>query len=109
MRQTLQERYKEIAERYGETIVTDEDQKKRDFMYFHPNREFGGKMEDLKLKKVDDGTFIDNGYRWLTTICLTIYHLYIKLDIGRFKTKGFLVRRGLPASLWSGSNLTGLS
>ena len=63
MRQTLQERYKEIAERYGETIVTDEDQKKRDFMYFHPNREFGGKMEDLKLKKVDDGTFIDNGYR----------------------------------------------
>jgi hypothetical protein len=21
-------------------------------------------LESLKLKKVDDGTFIDNGYRW---------------------------------------------
>jgi len=25
LRQTLQERYKEMAERYGDTIVTDED------------------------------------------------------------------------------------
>jgi hypothetical protein len=52
-----------MAERYGETIVTDEDKKKREYMYFHPNREFSGKLESLKLKKVDDGTFIDNGYR----------------------------------------------
>jgi hypothetical protein len=28
-----------------------------------PNREFSGHMEDRKLKKIDDGTFIDNGYR----------------------------------------------
>jgi hypothetical protein len=52
-----------MAERYGDTIITDEDQKKRDYMYFHPNREFSGKLESLKLKKVDDGTYIDNGYR----------------------------------------------
>lgn len=32
-------------------------------MYFHPNREFSGQQEDWKLKKVDDGNFIDNGYR----------------------------------------------
>jgi hypothetical protein len=44
-------------------VITDEDRKKRDYMYFHPNREFSGKMESLKLKKVDDGTFVDNGYR----------------------------------------------
>ena len=59
----VQDHYKEVAERHGETILTDEDKKKRDYMYFHPNREFSGKYESLKLKKVDDGTFIDNGYR----------------------------------------------
>ena len=32
-------------------------------MYLEPNREFSGRMEDHKLKRVDDGTFIDNGYR----------------------------------------------
>ncbi len=63
LRSQLQERYKEMSERYGDTIVTDEDRKKREYMYFHPNREFSGKLESLKLKKVDDGTFIDNGYR----------------------------------------------
>lgn len=63
LRIMLEERYKEIAERYGDRIVTEEDQKRRDYMYFEPNREFSGKMESLKLKKVDDGTFIDNGYR----------------------------------------------
>jgi hypothetical protein len=35
----------------------------RKYSYFHPNREFSGKYEDQKWKKVDDGTFIDNGYR----------------------------------------------
>ena len=63
MRQALHERYKEIEERYGDTIITEEDEKKREYMYFHPNREFSGKLESLKLKKVDDGNFIDNGYR----------------------------------------------
>jgi hypothetical protein len=43
--------------------LTEDEKKKRDYMYFHPNREFSGKLESLKLKKVDDGTFIDNGYR----------------------------------------------
>ncbi len=63
LRNILTERYRDIASTYGDTIVTDDDQKKRDYMYFHPNREFSGKLESLKLKKVDDGTFIDNGYR----------------------------------------------
>lgn len=35
----------------------------REYCYFHPNREFSGKQEHEKFKKVDDGTFIDNGYR----------------------------------------------
>ena len=35
----------------------------REYSYFHPNREYSGNFEDQKLKKVDDGTFIDNGYR----------------------------------------------
>ena len=43
-------------------------------MYFHPNREFSGKLESLKLKKVDDGTYIDNGYRW-------VYYYYLKEQI----------------------------
>ena len=63
LKNALQERYQEIAERHGEREVTEEEKKKRSYMYFHPNREFSGKLESLKLKKVDDGTFIDNGYR----------------------------------------------
>lgn len=63
LRNALHERYKDIAERHGDTIISDEDVKRRSYMYFHPNREFSGKLESLKLKKVDDGTFIDNGYR----------------------------------------------
>jgi hypothetical protein len=35
----------------------------REYSYFLPNREFSGKNENEKLKKVDDGTFVDNGYR----------------------------------------------
>jgi hypothetical protein len=52
-----------MADKYGEKIVTEDDKKRREYQYFRPNREFSGKMEDLKLKKIDDGTFIDNGYR----------------------------------------------
>jgi hypothetical protein len=44
-------------------MVLEEDRKRRAYSYFHPNREFSGKIEDLKLKKIDDGTFSDNGYR----------------------------------------------
>jgi len=36
---------------------------KRKYSYYEPNREFTGKREDLKLKRIDDGTFVDNGYR----------------------------------------------
>ena len=39
------------------------DKKIRAYSYYEANREFSGNMEDQKLKKVDDGTFIDNGYR----------------------------------------------
>ncbi len=35
----------------------------REYSYFSPNREFSGKFENEKMKKVDDGTFTDNGYR----------------------------------------------
>ena len=63
LRQILEERFRDIASKQGDFVITDEDRKKRDYMYFHPNREFSGKMESLKLKKVDDGTFVDNGYR----------------------------------------------
>ena len=35
----------------------------REYSYYHPNRDFENKVEDTKLKRVDDGTFIDNGYR----------------------------------------------
>ena len=35
----------------------------RKYSYFYPNREFSGDWEAVKLKKIDDGTFTDNGYR----------------------------------------------
>jgi len=41
----------------------EKDKKIRKYMYYEPNREFSGLWEDQKLKKVDDGTFTDNGYR----------------------------------------------
>lgn len=44
-------------------LVTERDKLMREYSYFEPNREFSGKQEDQKWKKVDDGTFIDNGYR----------------------------------------------
>lgn len=63
MKVMVTEVFKEVAESTGEVFNTEEEKKKRAYMYFHPNREFSGKFESLKLKKVDDGTFIDNGYR----------------------------------------------
>jgi len=44
--------------------VDEEQDKLRKYSYFMPNREFSGNMEDRKFKKIDDGTFTDNGYRW---------------------------------------------
>lgn len=41
----------------------EEDRLQREYSYFYPNREFTGKYENEKFKKVDDGTFVDNGYR----------------------------------------------
>ena len=35
----------------------------RQFMDYYPNREFSGRLEQFKMRRVDDGTFIDNGYR----------------------------------------------
>ena len=43
--------------------TTHEQRLQREYSYYYPNREYSGKMEDVKLKKVDDGTFVDNGYR----------------------------------------------
>lgn len=55
--------FREYLKRYSDGDVMVEDDLKRKYSYFHPNREFEGKNEGYKLKKVDDGTFIDNGYR----------------------------------------------
>jgi len=41
----------------------EEKELQRKYSFYEPNREFTGKREDLKLKKIDDGTFTDNGYR----------------------------------------------
>ena len=54
---------KEILEFKQVAFGYKEDTKKRAYSYYDANREFSGKFEDLKLKKVDDGTFVDNGYR----------------------------------------------
>lgn len=54
---------KQIYEAKGEMYITEEMVKQRKYSYYRPNREFSGNFESAKLKKVDDGTFIDNGYR----------------------------------------------
>lgn len=65
MQQAVKERedYKQIAEfkqlGWTDPIAALE----REYSYFHPNREFSGKQEIQKFKKLDDGTFVDNGYR----------------------------------------------
>ena len=43
--------------------IDKEAQKRRAYSPYHPNREFEGNKEHMKLKKIDDGTFVDNGYR----------------------------------------------
>lgn len=53
----------EIMEFKGVAHVDEESQLKRKYSYLVPNREYSGKKEDQKLKRVDDGTFVDNGYR----------------------------------------------
>jgi hypothetical protein len=65
MQQAVKERedYKQIAE-FKQLAWTDPIAAlEREYSYFHPNREFSGKQEIEKFKKVDDGTFVDNGYR----------------------------------------------
>lgn len=59
----IEVRYQEIMDKYGDKFVHSDDIKRRQYSYFMPNREFSGHMENMKLKKADDGTFIDNGYR----------------------------------------------
>ena len=54
---------REIMEFKGTDHVDEEQKLQRKYSYYEPNREFTGKREDLKLKKIDDGTFVDNGYR----------------------------------------------
>ena len=46
--------------------------KKRDFQYYYPNRDYGDHLEHLTLKKVDNGEYWDNGYKWIR-ICLYVF------------------------------------
>lgn len=54
---------KEIMDFKGVEFNDEESMLQRKYSYYEPNREFTGKREDLKLKRIDDGTFVDNGYR----------------------------------------------
>ena len=63
MKKLQQDTIKEIFRQNGEFYETEEDKLKREYQYYRPNREFSDKRENMKLKKVDDGNFIDNGYR----------------------------------------------
>lgn len=45
------------------TYISEEMKLQREYSYYFPNREFSGTMEEQKLKRIDDGTFVDNGYR----------------------------------------------
>ena len=56
---------REMLEFKGVEFKDSEAALQRKYSYYEPNREFTGKREDLKLKKIDDGTFVDNGYRWV--------------------------------------------
>ena len=63
MIEDIEEYVKDIQEKRNINYVTTKDELQRKYSYYRPNREFSGNMENAKLKKVDDGTFIDNGYR----------------------------------------------
>lgn len=54
---------KRVLDLKGVPFVSKEMKLQREYSYYIPNREYSGKMEDTKLKKIDDGTFVDNGYR----------------------------------------------
>ena len=57
------EMIKEIFNFKGLEYTSERDKKRRAYSYYYPNREFEGNKEGVKLKKIDDGTFVDNGYR----------------------------------------------
>ena len=57
------EELREILEFKGVAHFDEEMDLRRKYSYYEPNREFSGKKEDQKLKRIDDGTFVDNGYR----------------------------------------------
>jgi hypothetical protein len=54
---------KRVLDLKGVPFVSNEMKLQREYSYYYPNREYSGRMEDVKIKKVDDGTFVDNGYR----------------------------------------------
>ena len=54
---------KEIMDFKGLEFQDEESTLQRKYSYYMPNREFSGKLESVKLKRIDDGTFTDNGYR----------------------------------------------
>ena len=54
---------KEIMDFKGVAFNDKESELQRKYSYYMPNREFSGKFESVKLKRIDDGTFVDNGYR----------------------------------------------
>jgi len=58
----IEEELRQDAKRRGKTYYSENDKKKKEYMDYYPNRDFYT-SEELKLKKFDDGTFIDNGYR----------------------------------------------
>ena len=54
---------KDIMEFKSMPHVDERQNKQRAYSYYYPNRDFESKLEDVKLKRIDDGTFVDNGYR----------------------------------------------
>lgn len=43
--------------------MTETEKKKRAYQYYLPNRDYGDDLENLTVKKVDNGEFWNNGYR----------------------------------------------
>ncbi|CDW83117.1 UNKNOWN [Stylonychia lemnae] len=63
IRDDMEEAYKDYLTSKDIPFTTQREELQRKYSYYRPNREFSGNMENAKLKKVDDGTFTDNGYR----------------------------------------------
>ena len=57
------ELYEEVMEFKQMEFYSPKNELRRKYSYMEPNREFSGNFELQKFKKVDDGTFVDNGYR----------------------------------------------